>query len=111
MMLQIYQDFGIKNNLQYSTDPDPVKSKTKCLYMCGKSWDTQYPVPLVLFMTENFLGSTLQHILAMSCTSPATWSMMLEGRGASSLGRVLTLGRCLGFANTAQVLSAVNAYT
>ena len=48
MMLQICQDFGIKNNLQYSTDPDPVKSKTKCLYMCGKSGDIQYPAPLVL---------------------------------------------------------------
>ena len=34
-------------NLQFSTDPVPAKSKSKCIYMCGYS-DPVYPVPLQL---------------------------------------------------------------
>ena len=36
MMLTVCQEFGTKNNLQYSTDPNPALSKTKCLFLCGK---------------------------------------------------------------------------
>ena len=30
-MIQICEDFGIKNNLKFSTDDNPAKSKTKCV--------------------------------------------------------------------------------
>ena len=33
-MLTICQEYGEKHNLVYSTDPNPVKSKTKCLFFC-----------------------------------------------------------------------------
>ena len=48
LMLDVCQRFGIRNNLQYSTDPDPALSKTKCLYMCGKSTNVTYPAPVQL---------------------------------------------------------------
>ena len=52
LMLKVCQEFGTRNNLQYSTDPDPSKSKTKCLFMCGKPANTVYPAPLLLHGME-----------------------------------------------------------
>ena len=34
-MVNICEEFGLENNLKFSTDKDPAKSKTKCLYMVG----------------------------------------------------------------------------
>ena len=42
LMLKVCQEFGVSNNLQYSTDPEPLKSKTKCLFMCEKLGNTVY---------------------------------------------------------------------
>ena len=42
------QRFALKYNLQFSTDPNPAKSKTKCIFVCGKAKKAKKPVPLVL---------------------------------------------------------------
>ena len=34
-MVKICENFGEKNNLMFSTDTNPAKSKTKYIYMCG----------------------------------------------------------------------------
>ena len=34
-MINICEEFGSKNNLKFSTEENPAKSKTKCLYMFG----------------------------------------------------------------------------
>jgi hypothetical protein len=36
-MLRIAQDFNISNGLKFSTDLDPMKSKTKCIAWLKKS--------------------------------------------------------------------------
>ena len=36
VMLATCERFAARNNLQFSTDPDPVKSKTKCIFVSGK---------------------------------------------------------------------------
>ena len=46
-MLKICEAFANKNNVVFSTDPNPALSKTKCLYMTGKE-NHSYPAPLVL---------------------------------------------------------------
>ena len=46
-MLKVCENFAESANLQFSTDPVPAKSKSKCIYMCGYS-DPVYPVPLQL---------------------------------------------------------------
>ena len=48
IMLETCQRFAEKNNLQFSTDPNPTKSKTKCIFVCGQARKTPKPVPLVL---------------------------------------------------------------
>ena len=34
-MVKICEEYGIEHNLLFSTDPDPNRSKTKCMYFCG----------------------------------------------------------------------------
>ena len=51
LMLDACEEFGAKNNLLFSTDPDPVKSKTKCVFMCGKKKQVK-PLPLKLYGVE-----------------------------------------------------------
>ena len=48
-MLSVCENFAKDNNLMFSTDANPEKSKTKYLYMCGKvGGGFQYPAPLQL---------------------------------------------------------------
>ena len=48
VMLQKCEDYASKNNIQFSTDPDPVKSKTKCILVCGNRKNLAKPAPLTL---------------------------------------------------------------
>ena len=49
-MVKICETFGMKNNLQFSTDSNPAKSKTKCLYMVGsKVKNPVYPAAIQLY--------------------------------------------------------------
>ena len=52
-MVRICEEFGVQNNLRFSTDSNPAKSKTKCLYMCGpKVNNPVYPAPLQLYVRD-----------------------------------------------------------
>ena len=51
MMLKACEEFGSSNNLLFSTDPDPRKSKTKCVFMSGRK-KLAKPVPLTLYGRE-----------------------------------------------------------
>ena len=46
-MVTICEDFGRENNLMFSTDPTPAKSKTKCVMFCGNN-SGNYPLPVLL---------------------------------------------------------------
>ena len=46
-MVKICEDYGLEHNLVFSTDPDPQKSKTKCVLFTAYSIKS-YPVKVVL---------------------------------------------------------------
>ena len=48
-MLSLCENFANKNNLQFSTDVNPAKSKSECMYMCGRVNIVVYPVHLQLY--------------------------------------------------------------
>ena len=48
IMLEVCTQFAAKNNLQFSTVPNPIKSKTKCIFVCGQAKKSLKPAPLVL---------------------------------------------------------------
>ena len=48
MMLGVVENFANKYNISFSTDPDPAKSKSKCIYMIGRRHALSKPPPLRL---------------------------------------------------------------
>ena len=47
-MLVVCQNYAREHNLVFSTDPLPSKSKTKCMYFCGRNGQVNYPAPVYL---------------------------------------------------------------
>ena len=71
-MVKVCQQYGEKHNLIFSTDPSPAKSKTKCLYFCGRLNNVVYPSPVQLdgkdlpwVVTADHLGHTLHQLVTM----------------------------------------------
>ena len=47
-MVKLCEKFASKKNLMFSTDPDPSKSKTKCIVFAKKARDRQNISPVLL---------------------------------------------------------------
>ena len=65
MLLEL-EEFAAESNITFSTDPVPIKSKSKCLYVVGKKQNLDKPAPLTLCGRElpwvnqaDHLGNTL----------------------------------------------------
>ena len=52
VMLDTCERFALRNNLLFSTDPNPQKSKTKSIFVCGSNKKLQKPSPLTLYGKE-----------------------------------------------------------
>ena len=48
-MLDLAANFGLRNNLEFSCDPDPAKTKSKAIYMIGKKKNLPKPAGLQLY--------------------------------------------------------------
>ena len=71
-MLDICQLYAQDHNLVFSTDPVPAKSKTKCVYFCGRQGKVKYPDPVQLdgkdlpwVESADHLGHTLHQAVSM----------------------------------------------
>ena len=71
-MIQICEKYASEHNLEFSTNPDPSKSKTKCIYFCGRLNGVKYPDQLVLdgkklpwVTTADHLGHCLSQMTNM----------------------------------------------
>ena len=71
-MLIVCEKFGFQNNLRFSTDKNPNKSKSKCMYLVGKHIEKPiYPAPLKLYNEDlPFVthATHLGHELNQDCT-------------------------------------------
>ena len=52
LMLDTVENFAMRFNISFSTDPDPKKSKSKCIYVVGNKRNLSKPPPLVLCGNE-----------------------------------------------------------
>ena len=48
LMLNVCENYAERYNIKFSTDADPRKSKSKCIFMVGKANNIVKPVPLQL---------------------------------------------------------------
>ena len=108
-MIYIAEEYGRLHNLLFSTDPNPAKSKSKCVYFCGPKRKVVYPTPIVLenkdlpWVTKvDHLGHTLQQSLSMDADSSRA--------RASFMSRASDIRDNLYFAHPEQRIRAINLY-
>ena len=87
LMLTASEEFGGRNNLLFSTDPDPEKSKTKCVFMCGRK-KLGKPVPLSLYGIELPWVRTATHLWNELCED-GTMNRLVSSPGSGGQGAVL----------------------
>ena len=97
------------NNLKFSTDPNPAKSKTKCIFMCGKTKRAVQPLALTLDgMQLPWVESAahLGHILHES----GTMDQDIRAKRATFINESTQIRETFSFASPVEVLSAVKTY-
>ena len=108
-MVTICQEYGEAHNLVFSIDENPAKSKTKCLYFCGRTRNVQYPAPVQLYGKElpwvvsaDHLGHTLHQMVDMD--------QDCKVKRAKFINRTVDLRDQLYFANPQQIIKASEIY-
>ena len=108
LMLKACEEFGKRNNLQFSTDPDPAKSKTKCIFLCGKK-KQEKPSPLSLYGMELPWVKSASHLGNELCED-GSMDLDVKQKRAAFIERSLQVREQFNFAHPIEVLRAVNIY-
>ena len=107
----ICETFGMKNNLQFSTDSIPAKSKTKCLYMVGsKVKNPVYPAAIQLYGLDLpwvTHATHLGHELHQDCTMDMDTRM----ERADFISSSNDIRNMFNFALPGQIISALIVYS
>ena len=61
-MINVCEAYAIDHNLTFLTDSAPARSKTKCIYFCGRKNRVSYPDPLRLAGKELPWVTTADHL-------------------------------------------------
>ena len=108
-MVKICEEYGQTHNLVFSTDPNPSKSKTKCIFFCGRAANVVYPAPVQLYGKElpwvvsaDHLGHTLHQMVTMD--------QDCRIKRAKFIDKTVDLREQLPFAKPDQVMKAVQVY-
>jgi hypothetical protein len=109
-MLEKCESFAKKNNLTFSTDPDPSKSKTKCMYICGKTREPMYPAPLQLYGVDLPWVVHATH-LGHELHQDGTMELDAKMKRAGFIENSTEIREMFGFAHPSQILGAVQVYT
>ena len=109
LMLDTCQRFAMRYNLQFSTDLNPEKSKTKCIFVCGRARTKAKPVNLelagkLLPWVESAVH--LGHVLHQD----GTMEKDIKAKRAAYINETVEIRESFGFATPAEVLRAVKLY-
>ena len=97
-----------EHNLQFSTDPDPVKSKSKCIYMQGHMKFPK-PVNLKLYGVDLPWVSTATH-LGNELSEGCTMEQDMKQKRADFINKSTDIRETFSFAQPNQILQAVRVY-
>ena len=92
----------------FSTDPDARKSKTKCVFMCGKK-KLEKPAPLCLYGRELPFVRNATH-LGNEMREDGTMDMDIKEKTAAFITRSLEIREQFLFAHPMETLRAVKVY-
>ena len=108
-MLFEMEHFARESNIIFSTDPSPVKSKSKCIFMIGKKQNVVKPKPLKLCGNElPFVGQAdhLGHILS----EQGDMEQDANRKRAQFIQKVAETKAFFNFAAPLEIIKAVKIY-
>ena len=108
-MLEICEAYAAKNNVMFSTDPDPAKSKTKCIFVCGNKKKLTRPAPLTLCGRELPWVSTATH-LGHELSETGSMEYDAKVKRAIFIDRSVEVRETFKFASPVEVLHALKVY-
>ena len=109
MMLETCEQYALQHNLQFSTDPNPSKSKSKCLYFTGKIRNANLPDPLSLFGEELPWVNSAEH-LGHTLHKDCTMDMDARIKRAAYIDKTSDIRNIFSFAHPVQILKAGQVY-
>ena len=109
VMLNTCERFALRNNLQFSTDPNPAKSKTKCIFMIGKKKNLPKPVPLILSGKELPWVATATH-LGHELHESGSMDHDCHVKRAEFISKSTDIRETFAFASPVEVLRAVKVF-
>ena len=108
-MLKVTEEFADEYKIIFSTHENPSESKSKCVWMCGKSEVRNYPAPLMLNSRPLPWVKTAAHLgheLSQKCDMEhAAWVAR-----AKFIDKSVSVQEMFSFARPEQILAAVNIY-
>ena len=107
-MLNICETYAEENNLEFSTDPDPVKSKSKCIFMQGHMRQPK-PLNLKLYGVDLPWVKTATH-LGHELSEDCKMDLDMRNKRADFINKSTEVRECFNFAQPNQVLQAVKTY-
>ena len=108
-MLDTCESFAERNNLLFSTDPNPSKSKTKSIFVCGRKKGLAKPVPLSLYGKELPWVPSGTH-LGQEIHESGTMDLDTRVKRANFIEQSTEIRETFSFASPVEVLQAVKVY-
>ena len=109
LMLDTASSFAAQVGLEFSTDPNPTKSKSKAVFMVGNRRDLVKPAPLLLCGRPLPWVSQATH-LGHEFSEDGTMNTDTKMRRGAFIGRCLEVQEAFSFAAPSEVLGAIKLY-
>ena len=105
-MLRKCEDYAAKNNIMFSTDPDPGKSKTKCILVCGNNKNLAKPASLTLCGRDLPWVSSANH-LGHELHESGTMELDASIKRATFISKSVEIRELFKFASPVEVLQTM----
>ena len=108
-MLKVCENYALEHNIAFSTNENPAKSKTKCMYICGDINQRNYPAALKLNGKDLPFVVNATH-LGHELSQDGMMKLDMKIKRAKFIDKSTEIRETFGFADPVQILAAVNTY-
>ena len=108
-MIDLCEDYATRYNICFSTDPNPQKSKSKCIFMVGSARNITKPAPLTLCGQDLPWVESATH-LGHELHQSGTMEHDAEVARARFIDRSVEVRQTFSFASPALVIRALQVY-
>ena len=108
-MLDKCEEYASDHNILFSTDPDPSKSKTKCIFVCGDQKKLAKPATLTLCGRDLPWVSTAFH-LGHELSETGNMEQDVKEKRATFISKSVEVRETFKFASPVEVVQAMKVY-